>query len=183
MIPLSSDFCFQKYGFTVRLATEEDAGFIVKLRTRPEAGVFLHRTSSCVDDQMLWLKEYKKREQAGTEYYFIYEKNNTPLGINRVYDIHDDEGTTGSWICAPNTNPVDTLATAVLLYDIVFDVIELKVALFNTNKDNKSALRVNQAIGADYLYENDTDFFFGLKREKYHSLHDKLLRIWHLNRL
>lgn len=180
MTQLPSNFSFKKYGFTVRLVNEDDSKFIIELRTRPEVGEFLHSTSSSIKEQQEWIRDYKKREQAGLEYYFVYEKNDIPFGVNRVYNINKGEGTTGSWICAPNTNPIDTLATAVLLYDIVFDEIRLSRALFNTNKDNKSALKVNNAIGGDYLYENDTDIFFELRHEKYHTLHDKLLKMWHL---
>lgn len=180
MRQLSSNFSYNKYGYSVRLVNESDADFVVRLRTRPEANGFLHSTSNRVEDQKLWIEEYKRRESEGLEYYFVYEKNNEPFGINRIYDIRNGEGTTGSWICSPNTNPIDTLATAVLLYDIAFDEIGLSIAHFNTNKDNTSALKVNRAIGGKLVSANDTDYFFDLKQEVYHSLHERLLRIWHL---
>jgi len=180
MKKLSSNFYFKKYGFTVRLVNEADARFIIELRTRPEVGDFLHSTSNNIDGQKDWIRNYKKREQIGSEYYFVYEKNGIPFGVNRVYNISNGEGTTGSWICAKNTNPIDTLATVVLLYDIVFNEIKLTKAFFNSNKNNNSALKVNHAIGGDYLYESDTDVFFELRPEKYNSIHDRLLRRWHL---
>ena len=180
MKQLPADFCFKKYGFTVRLVNEDDAKFIVDLRTRPDVGEFLHSTSVDIIKQKEWIRDYKERELAGLEYYFVYEKNNIPFGINRIYNINNEEGTTGSWICAPNTNPIDTLATAILLYDIFFDEVFLSRALFNTNKYNTSALKVNHAIGGEILYESETDVFFELKPEIYHALHDKLLRIWRL---
>ena len=69
---LDSDFTYEKYGLQLRFVNEDDAEFIIKLRTDPKLGKFIHSTSSDIEEQKKWIRAYKKREQAGTDYYFIF---------------------------------------------------------------------------------------------------------------
>ena len=71
---LDSDFTYEKYGLQLRFVNEDDAEFIIKLRTDPKLGKFIHSTSSDIEEQKKWIRAYKKREQAGTDYYFIFFK-------------------------------------------------------------------------------------------------------------
>ena len=48
MIKLSSDFNLDKYGLHVRLVNEDDAEFIVSLRTDPKLSRFIHDTGNDV---------------------------------------------------------------------------------------------------------------------------------------
>lgn len=177
---LNKDFNLSKFGIQVRLVSEDDSPFIYRLRSDKILTQHIHSFDGTQEEQLEWLKDYKKREAKGEEYYFIYEKNQVPFGVNRIYSINDNEGTTGSWICIPGTSPIDVLATCIILYDIVFDVIKLKKALFDTRKDNSSALKVNRALGGDFLYETELDYYFELLPEKYNSVRGKLIRFWHI---
>lgn len=177
---LNKDFNLSKFGIQVRLVTEDDAPFIYTLRSDKILTKHIHSFDGTFEDQKEWIRKYKEREVNGEEYYFIYEINHVPFGVNRIYSIKNEEGTTGSWICLPGTSPIYILATSIILYDIVFDVIKLNKALYDTRKDNSSALKVNRALGGEYLYETDLDFYFELLPEKYHSVRDKLVRLWHL---
>lgn len=177
---LNKDFSLLKFGIHVRLVTEDDAPFIFRLRSDKVLTQHIHGFDGTFEEQKEWLRGYKERETKGEEYYFIYEKNGVPFGVNRIYSINNDEGTTGSWICIPGTSPIDVLATSIILYDIVFDVIKLRKALYDTRKDNSSALKVNRALGGEFLYETELDYYFELLPEKYHSVRDRLIRIWHI---
>ena len=50
-------------GFRYRLRPirEDDAAFVVALRTDPDLGAYLHRTSGRVEDQQAWLATYFER--------------------------------------------------------------------------------------------------------------------------
>ncbi len=59
---LSADFTFEKYGLSLRFVNEGDAEFIIKLRTDPKLGRFIHPTSPDVELQKKWIREYKDFE-------------------------------------------------------------------------------------------------------------------------
>ena len=99
---LDSDFTYEKYGLQLRFVNEDDAEFIIKLRTDPKLGKFIHSTSSDIEEQKKWIRAYKKREQAGTDYYFIFFKDGVPVGLNRLYWIKEDSYTSGSWVFSPD---------------------------------------------------------------------------------
>ena len=70
-------------GIKMRLINEADAEFVVKLRTDKKLGKYISWTSNNIEDQIGWIKEYKKREAKQKEFYFIFEDNeHKPLGNN-----------------------------------------------------------------------------------------------------
>ncbi len=68
---LPSNFELEKYGLHVRLVREEDAEFILQLRTDPLLSRFLHATKNNLQKQKEWIRDYKLREAKGEDYYFF----------------------------------------------------------------------------------------------------------------
>ena len=62
---LSEYFELEHYGVKVRLATEQDAPFILSLRTDKRLSRFLHKTDNDLVKQLEWMKAYKERERKG----------------------------------------------------------------------------------------------------------------------
>lgn len=74
---LNSDFVYEKYGLKTRLVNEQDAGFILRLRTNPKLNQFIHPTSSDISQQIDWIREYKKeRPKAANIISFFIKTNN-----------------------------------------------------------------------------------------------------------
>jgi hypothetical protein len=46
-------------------------------------------TDENIETLKAWLREYKKCEAEGKEYYFIYAMDGTQFGVNRIYYIQD----------------------------------------------------------------------------------------------
>lgn len=180
MNKLSIPFNLGRYGISARLVEPADAQYIISLRTNEDLSQHLHSTSDDLEQQIEWIKQYKKREQLGQEYYFLYEKDGNPIGLNRLYDISNNTGVTGSAICPKTNSPIDTLATIVLLYDIVFEEIGLDYVSFATDNDNVHALRVNNALGAVVISGNEKEKIFKLENDVYNEIRKKLIRIWRL---
>ena len=90
---LPTDFEITKYGVHCRLVNENDASFIVKLRSDEKRSRYIHSTDNDVESQKQWIRDYKIREANGVEYYFIYEADGVPFGVNRIYDMHYDHFT------------------------------------------------------------------------------------------
>ena len=180
MEKLSPSFYLDKYGITARFVEKTDAPFIISLRTDENLSQHLHSTSDSLEKQIEWIVKYKEREQTGQEYYFIYEKDGKAIGLNRLYDIINNTGVTGSAICPRTNSPIDTLATIILLYDIVFEIIGLDYVTFATDNDNAHALRVNYALGAKVISEDSKEKIFKLEKEGFLEIRKKLIRIWRL---
>lgn len=164
---LDSKFQLTRYGVSVRLADVEDSNFILSLRTDGYLSRFLHQTNPDLEEQRKWMSLYKLRELKGEDYYFIYFKEGIPFGLNRIYDIHDNIGTGGSWICKPGTDVEDSMASLLIMRDIMFEILKLDYDKFDVRKLNKKVQKVNLLLGAEKVGETDLDYLYSLSREIY----------------
>lgn len=146
---LPDNFQIDKYGMHARLVKEEDAEFILKLRTDEKLGKYLHYTDNSVEKQRKWICEYKKRELAGIDYYFIFYYKQSPVGLNRIYNIHGDVFTTGSWIFEKAAPSECSIASAIIIREIAFDVCSLNFedSFDGCHIDNKKVLKFNKMMG------------------------------------
>lgn len=163
MIKLSPNFELKKYGFLVRLVSESDAEFITSLRSNEKLNKYIHASNGIVDEQIKWIQEYKNRESRGLEYYFIFIKDGYRYGLTRISNINSQHltFTSGSWICEQGHPMEYVLYTALLFNEIVYDILQLKVALYNVRKNNKYVLNYHRKILCSYQYgETDLDYLF-----------------------
>lgn len=163
MNKLPENFELNRYGLYIRLVKEEDAEFIVRLRSNDQLGCFLHKSNGNVEEQKLWINKYKQRELEQKEYYFIFFKDDIPFGLSRIYNVDwvHLSFTSGSWICEKDTPMQETLLTVVLTNEIVFDILGLQINLFDVRKGNKKVLKFHKNImGAHQYAETDLDCLF-----------------------
>lgn len=148
---LPENFELDRYGLHVRLVKEEDAEFIVKLRTDPKLSRFIHDIKSGVEQQKEWIRAYKQREKNGTEYYFIYFVDGEPCGLNRLYDIKED-GTFngGSWVFAPSSYELASVASVCIQLEIAFNDLGLTDNIMPdaVHIDNHEVLKFNKMLGS-----------------------------------
>lgn len=164
---LLRDFEQDKYGVHCRLVNETDASFIVKLRTDERRSRYIHATENDVETQIQWIRNYKLRENMGIEYYFIYEVDGAPFGVNRVYDMHQDHCTEGSWVCLPLEDSSKTIASALIIRDIIFEVFRFEYDLFNVSVGNSKVKKFHKISGATIIEETPEEYLFKLTRESY----------------
>jgi hypothetical protein len=164
---LSSDFTLERYGVQVRLANENDSEFILSLRTNEKLSRFLHSTDNDVEKQREWMRNYKVRESNGVDYYFIYYYQGNPFALNRIYDIKSDRATGGSWLCKPGTDVEQSMASAMILRDIMFEILDLDLDVFDVRKGNKKVQKLHAMFGAVKVGESDLDFFYELPKNVY----------------
>lgn len=168
MNKLPENFTSEKYGLTVRLVKDIDAPFILNLRTDNKLDRFLHSTVN-INEHLKWMKDYRKREQEGRDYYFIYFKDGLPVGVNRIYNIYDYYGTIGSWICNPNNDAELSIATYFFMLDILFEFLGLNLTVFDVRKKNTQVIRLHQKVGAEIVGESEVDLYFVLNKSNYLS--------------
>ena len=163
MIKLPSNFELDKYGIHARLVREEDAEFIVRLRTDPQLARYLMHTDNDVSKQVNWIREYKKRETAGVEYYFIFFLNDKPIVLTRLHSIDwiHLTFTSGSWIGVPGGDYEAVMTCSVITEEIAYDTLGLLVNYYDVRKGNKQVLNFHRNIMKVYQYgETELDYLF-----------------------
>lgn len=134
---------------TLRLVELEDAQFIVTLRNYAKSQKFLSATSSNIEAQERWMRDYKVREQEGTEFYYVIQlQDGSPVGLIRLYDLKLDIFSGGSWIMAPGHPHQIAVETVILLYDLCFDQLGYEKILLQVVKENQSVIRFHKRFGA-----------------------------------
>ena len=170
MKKLPAGFEYSNYGYKLRFVKEDDALFIVRLRTQDCTKGFLHDTSTDVQDQIEWTKNYKVRESKGEDYYFVVERDCIPLGLIRIYNIHEETFTLGSWVMSPDASLGAILASTILVREVAFDILELEIedAYDGVNVLNKKVLKFNLDWGMKpyKYYTNELGDFVALKMTK-----------------
>jgi len=179
---LNSNFTFEKYGLQLRFVNEDDAEFILKLRTDLKLSKFIHKTSSDIEKQKEWIRNYKKREANGEDYYFIFHKNGVPVGLNRIYWIKEDSFTTGSWVFDPHAPFECAIQSALIVRIIGFDILGKKIenGIDGVHKDNVKVIKFNRMLGLDLKPEGDI-LTGSLKKEVFEKTKIKIEKLLQLN--
>lgn len=175
--PLSQNFSMEKYGLKVRLASEADTDYIMSLRTDKELTKFIHQTDNDVQKHLEWFRRYKQREAEARDYYFIYFKDDKPVGLNRIYNVFEYYGTIGSWLCSPDNEVEVSIATHLFLHDIIFEVMNLDFTVFDVRKGNKHVWKLHRQTGAQQVGESDIDYYFVTTKTEYLKRRDTLIDI------
>lgn len=178
--PLPKDFLLNKYGIKVRLASKDDAPYIMSLRTDKQLARFIHQTEDDFQAHYRWFDKYKKREEEGRDYYFIYLKDEKPVGLNRIYNIYEYYGTIGSWLCSPDNEVEVSMLTNILLHDIVFEILDLDIVLFDVRRANMHVWKMHKSLGATIVGESDIDYYLVNSRTSYQPLRDKMLSMLYI---
>ena len=132
------------YGFRLRPITQDDAAFVVELRTQLADTRYLHPISPDVEAQRQWIARY---EQRAGDYYFIveYEKDGAPEGTIGIYDEHDGAAEWGRWILRRNS--LAAPASVALIYQYAFEKLGLQRLYCRTVAENKSVVSFHASTG------------------------------------
>jgi len=178
MIQLKN-FAINKYGLNVRLVNEYDAEFIIELRTNPLLSKHLHHTSQDVELQVEWIKEYKKREEKGEEFYFAFSDSNSEkvIGFARIHDINYIEKTfhAGSWIFEKNINQISPLLSEIIIKELGFDLLELEYCYFDVRKENKHVIKYHLRYEPQLISEDIENNYYCLSKDCYKKNINKIL--------
>lgn len=176
MKKIPSDFTYSKYGLTVRLVREEDAAFIVKLRTNKRLSRFIHETDDDIEKQKEWIRKYKQRETEGKDYYFIYFSGVRPVGVNRIYNITEESSTGGSWVCSEDAKMEESLATNFISTEIR-EMFEIPIGPYTVSKGNTQVLKFHLRMGAEIISDNDEEYILSRNAEKYNEMKEKYIKM------
>lgn len=181
---LPADFEIDRYGLHCRLVREEDAEFIVSLRTDPIKSRFLSTTSNDIVAQQSWIKKYKEREADGVDYYFMYEYKGKKAGVNRLYEIKENHFIHGSWLFANDVPPYCALAAAVIAREIAYEILGLEMEKDSAgiHKDNVDVLQFARYMGCEFdgrVIRHGEEFLTShLSKEMFESNKSKILKLF-----
>lgn len=168
---IEGEFC------TLRLVEMEDASFILNLRTDQKKSKFLNKTNINLDQQISWMKEYKKREALDKEYYFIIEDNlNNKVGTYRLYNINNEQATPGSWIIIDGVELSVTIESVLLMYDFIFNRLNFKKINFDVMKGNKRVVRFHESYGSVCIYEDEDNKNYEFDSEQFPEMKTKMCK-------
>ncbi len=167
-----------------RLVELEDADFIFNLRKI--RGRFLSSTES-IEKQIEFLKRYKEKEKNGEEFYFMIlnKKNNTNLGVVRIYDLKIINNMRsfcwGSWIIVPTAPKYTALESALLIYEFGFYIMHMDMSHFDVVKENTKVISFHKKMGAKVINEDDKNYYFHYLKSDYTNVRNKYYEKFILN--
>lgn len=165
-----------KYGLQVRLVIEEDAEFIVALRSDKRLSRFINMTDPDVSKQVEWIRAYKEREKEGKEYYFIFFINGVKIGLSRIYNIEDDHFTQGSWIFSPNAPVGSSVLGNIISCEFAFELPNMRYLLTDARKDNHTHKYI-RSFHPEILCEDVLNIFYRISKENYNKYKQAHIRL------
>lgn len=164
-----------KYGIVLRLVQEEDAAFILKLRTNTYLNRFISPTSDNLTDQINWIREYKIREFAGLEFYYISEDTEgNRYGTIRLYNFDDNSFEIGSWVFLTDSPARMAIKAQFIGFETGFNYLNADFCRLEIRKKNQSVLRYINDFKAKLVDEDELNYYFVLTKEKYLIRKNKL---------
>jgi hypothetical protein len=176
MKKLPQGFTLERYGLQVRLVEENDAEFIVSLRTDPRLSRHIHDTSPDIEQQKQWIRNYKLREEQGLDYYFIFSINNQPQGLARIYDITEDTFTQGSWVFSPNAVLGASVLGNIISCEIGFEFLEKKIEYSDARRDNNTH-RYVQSFNPEIINTDELNIYYKILPEGFNQGKKKHINI------
>ncbi len=162
----------------LRLAEIDDAAFILRLRKDPLLNSHLSPTDGDLESQIKWLRLYKQREHAGTEFYFIIHRlpSLTPCGTVRIYDIREGSFCWGSWILNDQKSRYAALESAFLVYRFGFQHLGMKQSHFDVRQHNTRVISFHEKMGAQRVAEDDLDVYFHISADAVQAAKSRMSR-------
>lgn len=164
----------------LRLAKEQDANFIYSLRVNNKLNKYISNVTGSVEDQRLWLQNYKEKEEKNNEFYFIVVRNDNenPVGTIRIYGITEDNRFCwGSWILNEDKTTTAALESAYLIYKFAFEIMNYDSAYFQVDNENKSVIAFHLKTGAIFKHQDDKSEHFEFHIDAYNNLKKRYTKL------
>lgn len=171
------------YGYHFRLVELEDAEFIHSLRNNEKLARFINPTSTEIEDQIKWLKEYKIRESKGEDFYVmcLKEDKKTKMGLTRIYNVVEDVFEFGSWLFSPDAGPDAAVLGELFTKGIAFEHLGFKVCKMETSRKNTTVVRYAKSYKPKITGEDETTFYHESDYDNFKYHRQMYLKIFRIN--
>ncbi|NWJ51741.1 MAG: GNAT family N-acetyltransferase [Bacteroidetes bacterium] len=167
--------------YLIRLIEEEDADFIITLRNNPKLNRHLNFTSSKVEDQIKWIKEYKLKEKNKEEFYFTILENGFKKGLYRLYKINKVSFTIGSWIFDTCDNKNLPIMVDLIMADLGFYGLHKNILLFDIRKDNKKVIHYHSLKSPLQYFEDHLNNYYLIKSDNWEISKKNVVSFFNIN--
>jgi len=142
---------------------ETDVEQIINIRNTRKNN-FLHKINNSLDEQIIYFKNYKKRQKKeGEIYYKIYDKNHpdTICGLVRIVKIYEvDCFSWESFILKEGTNPILAYDVTIAIFSIGFDFLKKKICgPWNVPIKANKILKFHKNIGMASVINTTNEFY------------------------
>ncbi|TDP00916.1 GNAT family N-acetyltransferase [Flavobacterium sp. 245] len=168
------------HGIKLRLVEEIDAEFIVSIRTDFSKSKFISETDVSIEKQREWIRNYKKREKEGEEYYFIaIDENDIKFATYRIYNKKENNIEIGSFVSKPGYDiAINVIKVDIILKAFVFTTLKFDMLNFEVRKENKSVVNYHKKFEPSLLKEDDLNYYFILTKENFFANKIKFERLF-----
>lgn len=130
--------------FRLRPVGTGDAGDIVRLRSDPELGRFIHAGATSVEAQVQWLDTYFDRDG---DYYWAVERSSdgTIEGFVSIYDVEGQHGEWGRWVLRRGS--LAAPESVWLMYRAAFDLLGLEFVVLRVLTGNRPVIAFHERYG------------------------------------
>jgi hypothetical protein len=169
------NFTLERYGLYVRFVEENDAEFILELRTNPNLNKYINPTRPDIEAQRQWVRDYKERQKKKEDFYFMFEQpQGIRLGVCRIYDITDVNFTVGSWVFSPYAPVGSAILADIITREIAYEMFPDKRHLFDVKRANTTVNRYHETFKSELLFQDELTNYYMCSREnfeKYKKIH------------
>ena len=148
----------------VRFVEPEDAEFICGLRSDKNLNEHISKTAPDVDAQREWIENYKVREVAGEEFYFVIRHQLRDYGVVRMYDFKENSFCWGSWIILPSRPSGLVTYSAIMIYEMGFDILGFDQSHFDVRLENTRVIDFHLRSGAEPTVRDEVDQYFAFSK-------------------
>lgn len=141
-------------------AEEEDAPFILSLRTDARKSQHLSQVSDDVEAQVSWLKKYSRSESEA--YFIIQNLARQNLGTVRLYDAQADSFCWGSWILSDAAPTSAAIESSLMVYSYAITHLGFSRAHFQVNIGNERVWSFHERFGAIRVATDATQYHYEL---------------------
>lgn len=164
-----------KCGIILRLVEENDAEFILSLRTNVQLNRYISTTSDDIADQKKWIKNYKIIEFAGLEFYFIAEDlNGNRYGTIRLYNFDENSFEIGSWLFLPKSPLGMAVKAQFIAIETGFKELKKEYCRLEIRKENEAVLRYMKGFKTTLVREDDLNYYYTLTEENFYFRKKKI---------
>lgn len=145
---------------TFRLATPDDAEFILSLRLDPTKNAYLSPVGPEVAEQRRYLEA---SETDTSQLYFVIEHEGRPVGTVRLYDQQGTSFCWGSWILSADAPKSAAVESTLMVYQVGMD-LGFSASHFSVRKENEKVWQYHERMGAERISETDADFHYSITK-------------------
>lgn len=152
----------------LRLIDDSDEDFIRFLTVNGSLHRYLTAPIDEINDFNKWIEEYKERERAGTEYFFIIENfNGIRYGTVRIYNIIVDECAFGNFFLLAQRPLNYPFESADLIFQFIFERLQLRKIHLKVLIKNLQAIQLFQLLGFKEESRDERMIYMFLLKENF----------------